>query len=58
MSCEANWIAERLGDGRHPLGLVALDVRVDDGLAARLARWALGLRGQFQIDSHRCTYID
>src|SRR4051794_12513609 len=55
---EADRIAERLGHGRHPLGLPALDVRVDDGLAAGLAGGALLLGGELQIDRHRCTYID
>ena len=53
---EADRVAERLGDRRHPLGLGALDVGVDDRLAARLARRALLLRGQLQIDSHLSTY--
>ena len=42
----------------HALGLLALDVRVDDRLAAGLAGGALLLRGQLQIDSHLFTYID
>jgi len=33
---EANRITECLGDRRHPLRLAALDVGVDDRLAARL----------------------
>ena len=51
-------VAERLGDGGHAHRLVALDVGIDDGLAARLARRALRLRGELQIDSHLFTSID
>ena len=51
-------VAERLGDLRHPLGLLALDVGIDDRLAARLAGGALLLRRELQIDRHRSTYID
>jgi hypothetical protein len=51
-------VAERLGDARHPLRLLALDVGVDDRLAAGLAGGSLLLRGQLQIDSHQYTYID
>ena len=51
-------VAERLGDGGEALGLLALDVGVDDGLAAGLARGALLLRSQLQIDGHQSTYIN
>ena len=37
---------------------LAIDVRVHDGLAARLAGRALRLRRELQIDSHRYTFID
>jgi len=55
---EPDRVAKRLGDGGHPLGLLTLDVGVDDGFAARLAGRALRLRSQLQIDGHRCTSID
>ena len=38
---KANGIGDRLRQHRHALGLLALDVRVDDGLAAALAGGAL-----------------
>jgi hypothetical protein len=40
---QADAVAERLGDRRHPQRLFALDVGVDDGLAARLAGGTLDL---------------
>ena len=49
-------VAERLGDLGHALGLLALDVGVDDRLAARLAGRALGLRRELQIDGHLFKY--
>ena len=49
---------ERLGDLGHPDRLRALDVGVDDRLAARLAGWALGFWGQLQIDRHQSTPIN
>ena len=52
---QADRVAERLGDLGHPHRLLALDVRVDDRLAARLAGRALGLGGELQIDAHRST---
>ena len=51
-------VAQGLGDLRHPLRLLALDVGIDDRVATGLARRALLLRGQLQIDRHQCTYID
>ena len=57
-SCSADRVAERLGDLGHALGLGALDVGVDDRLAARLAGGALRLGGKLQIDRHRSIYID
>src|SRR2546423_70011 len=51
-------VAERLGDLRHADRLLAVDIGVDDGLAARLTRCPLLLGHQFQIDSHRYTSID
>ena len=55
---EPDRVAERLCDCCNALGLLALDVWVDDRLAARLSCWALLLRGEFQIDAHLFTYID
>ena len=49
---QANGVAERLCDLCHAERLVALNVGVDDRLAAGLARGALALRRQLQIDSH------
>jgi hypothetical protein len=46
-------VGDRLGELGHPLGLEALDVRVDDRLAATLAGGPLGLRGQLHVDGHR-----
>jgi len=54
---QADRVAQCLGDRGHPLGLVALNVRVDDRLAARVTGRALGLRGHLQIDRHLSTYI-
>ena len=51
-------VAERLGDLAIRSACGALDVGIDDGLAAGLAGGALLLRGKLQIDSHLCTYID
>ena len=51
-------VAERLGDLGHALGLLALDVGVDDRLAARLAGGALGLGHELQIDGHLFTNTD
>ena len=48
-------ITERLGDGRHMGGLLALYVGVDDRLTARLTGCALGLRSELEIGRH---YID
>jgi hypothetical protein len=55
---EANGVAQRLRDRRHALGLLALYVWIDDRLAAGLARGALLLGDELQIDGHQCTYID
>ena len=55
---QADRVAERLGHGRHALGLGAVGVGVDDGLATGLAGGALGLGGELEIDRHRSTYID
>ncbi len=54
---EAYRVAERLGDASELLGLLALDVGVDDGFAAALAGGALLLGREFQIDAHQYTYI-
>lgn len=51
-------IAECLRDLRHAQRLIALDVWVDDGLAAGPAGGALLLGGQLKIDSHQSTYIN
>ena len=48
-------VGERLRDAGHALGLLALDVGVDDRLAARLAGGALLLGRELQIDSHLYT---
>jgi hypothetical protein len=55
---EAHRVAERLRYDRHAGRMLALDVGVDDRLAARLAGGALGLGSQFQIDRHQYTSID
>jgi hypothetical protein len=55
---KANRVAERLRHLSHPRRLLALDIGIDDGLAARLACRALLLRRQLQIDGHLSTYID
>jgi hypothetical protein len=52
---QADRVAQRLGDEREAGSLGALDVRVDDGLAARCTRGALLLRRELQIDEHRCA---
>ena len=39
-------------------GLGAVDVGVDDGLAARLAGGALGFRGEFHVNAHTFKSID
>jgi hypothetical protein len=52
---QADRVADRLGDLGHAQRLLALDVGIDDRLAARLGSVrALGLRGELQIDGHRC----
>jgi hypothetical protein len=55
---QAYRVAERLGDLGHAGGVLALDVGIDNGLAAALAGSALVLGSQLQIDTHRYTYID
>ena len=55
---QADRIAERLRDRRHPNRLATLDIGIHDRLATPLARGALGLRLQLQIDGHQYTYID
>ena len=42
----------------RPGGVLALDVGVDDRLAARVPGRSLGLGGQFQIDAHLSIDID
>ena len=51
-------ITHGLCDLGHPHGVVALDVGVDDGLAAAHTGGALDLRGELHIDMHRYTYIN
>ena len=51
-------VAERFGHFGHTCSLSALDVGVDDGLAAALACGTLLLGDKFQIDSHQYTFID
>ena len=53
---QADRVAERLSDLGEAHRLLALDIRIHDRLAARLAGRALGLRGEFQIDCHLYTY--
>jgi hypothetical protein len=55
---EADRIAERLCDLGHPHRLFALEVRKHDGLATALARRALGLWSEFEIDSDLYTDTD
>jgi hypothetical protein len=50
---QADGVAERLRDLRHAHGALAVDVGVDDRLAARLAGRPLGLGCHDQIDAHR-----
>ena len=50
-------VAERLGDPGHPFGVAALDVRVDDRLAAGFAGRSLLLGSELQIDRHRYISI-
>ena len=52
---QADRVAERLGDLGHADRLLALDVGIDDRLAARLAVRALGLGRELQIDRHLYT---
>ena len=54
---QADGVAECLGHGGHAYGVFALDVGIDDRLAAGLAGGTLLLRGELQIDGHLCTYI-
>ena len=51
-------IAERLGDGGHPLGPLATHVRIHERLAARQSRRALLFRDDLQFDGDPLTYID
>src|SRR4051794_7048040 len=55
---EADRVAERLGDLGDADRVLALDVRIDHRLATGLARRALGLGCQREIDSHLFTSID
>ena len=55
---EADRVAEGLRDLGHPDRVLALDVGVDDRLAAGLAGRSLLLRRELQIDSHRSICID
>ena len=57
-SLKPDRVAQRLGQNGDALGLRALDVGIDDRLAAGLADRALLLRDKLQIDSHLFTYID
>ena len=54
----ADRISEGLGHRGHPLGLLALDVGIDDRLTARLAGRALVLWSELQIDSHLFEHIN
>src|ERR671915_102811 len=55
---QSDRVAERLGHLGHAERVLAFDVGVDDGLAARLTGGSLLLRRQLQIDGHLYTYID
>ena len=55
---QADRVAEGLRDLRHAQRLVALDLGVDDRLAAPLTGGTLVLGRQLQIDRHRYTYIN
>jgi hypothetical protein len=55
---EPDRVAEGLRDDGHPLGLLALDVGIDDRLATRAAGRALLLGVELDIDCHRSTSID
>jgi hypothetical protein len=50
-------VAECFRHFSQTLGLLALDIGINDRLATRLAGGSLGLGGQLQIDSHLFTYI-
>jgi len=51
-------VAEGLGHLGHPQRLLALNIRIDDGLTARRTIGALLLGRQLQIDRHQSTYIN
>ena len=57
-SCSRTGSPSALATAGHAHRLLALDVGVDDRLAARLAGRALGLRRELQIDGHLSTNID
>jgi glycerol uptake facilitator-like aquaporin len=50
-------VTKCLRDLRHPQRVIAIDVRVDNGLTTALTIGPLLLRGELQIDWHRSTYI-
>ena len=54
----ADGVSECFGDLGDAARLVALDVGVNQGLAAALTGWPLDLRGQFQFDNDPYIYID
>jgi hypothetical protein len=55
---EPDWVTQSLRDLRETQRVLALNVRIDDGVTAGFARRALRLRGQLDIDGHQSTYID
>jgi len=55
---QADRVPQGLCDLGHAHSVIALDVRVDDRLAAAHAGRALDLRGELHIDRHRYTYIN
>ena len=57
-SCSRIGSPSALAIAAMPLGLLALDVGIDDRLAARLAGGALLLGRELQIDGHLSIYID
>jgi hypothetical protein len=52
MSCSRTWSPSALANLRHADHLVAVEIGVDDGVAARIAGRPLDLLGQLEIDAH------
>ena len=51
-------VAERLGDRRHSIGVLALHIRIDDGFATALSWRALLLRRKLEVNGHKSMYIN